>query len=168
MPNKANNKVLEIVTDVSTTNTPPRQRAYIIGKSINSIPNTNIPINTANPEKKNDFPAFKVIIYSFQGDIQLAIDQTNYQWLMFYPCLYMFSIWDAYRDAGGGKSLYFFLPFVFSAYFVTVGLIYSSSLKIFGVLFGPVFLPMLFLIPGISIGLLIKIVLGNLNISLKG
>lgn len=101
----------------------------------------------------------KIIIYSFQGDIQSAIDQTNYQWLMFYPCLYLFSIWDAYRDSGDGKSLYSFLPFVFSAYFVTVGLIYSSSLKIFGLLFGPVFLPMLFLIPGIIIGIFIQIVL---------
>ncbi|MBU8878230.1 hypothetical protein BGM26_04390 [Bacillus sp. FJAT-29790] len=107
----------------------------------------------------------QVIIYSFQGEIQLAIDQTNYQWLMFYPCLYMFSIWDAYRDAGCGANVpYSFLPFVFSAYFVTVGLIYSSSLKIFGVLFGPVFLPMLFLIPGISIGFLIQIVLRNLKV----
>ncbi len=106
----------------------------------------------------------KVIIYSFQGDIQSAIDQTNYQWLMFYPCFYMFSIWDAYRDAGGGKSRYSFLPFVCSAYSVTIGLIYSSSLKVFGVLFGPVFLPILFLIPGVSIGLIIQITLKNLKI----
>jgi hypothetical protein len=106
----------------------------------------------------------KVIIYSFQGDIQAAIDHVSYDWLMFYPCLYMFSIWDAYRDAGGGKLPYSFLPYAFSAYFVTVGLIYSSSLKIFGVLLGPVFLPMLFLIPGISIGLLIQFALRKLNI----
>jgi hypothetical protein len=31
-------------------------------------------------------------------------------------------------------------------------------------LFGPVFSPMLFLIPGISIGFLIKIALGNLKV----
>jgi hypothetical protein len=106
----------------------------------------------------------KVIIYSFQGDIQAAIDHVDYEWLMFYPCLYFFSIWDAFKDDGGGKSPYSFLPFVFSAYFVTVGLIYSSSLKIFGILFGPVFLPMLFLIPGISIGLFIKIALVNFKV----
>lgn len=98
----------------------------------------------------------KVIIYSFQGDIQSAIEYTNYQWLMFYPCIYMFAIWDAYKNAGGGKSPYSFLPFVLSAYFLTVGLIYSSKFELFGVLFGPVFSPMLFLIPGISIGLLLK------------
>jgi hypothetical protein len=79
------------------------------------------------------------IMYSFLGEIQNAIDVTNYQWLMFYPCLYMFAIWDAYKDAGGGIDSFSFLPFVFSAYFVTVGLIYSSNLKVFGVLFGPVF-----------------------------
>lgn len=104
------------------------------------------------------------IMYSFLGEIQNAIDVTNYQWLMFYPCLYMFAIWDAYKDARGGKDSFSFLPFVFSAYFVTVGSIYSSNLKVFGVLFGPVFLPMLFLIPGIIIGLLIKFVLRNLKL----
>ncbi|MFC7686992.1 hypothetical protein [Ureibacillus sp. GCM10028918] len=104
------------------------------------------------------------IIYSFQGEIQLAIDQTNYQWLMFYPCLYMFSIWDAYREAEGETSPYSFIPFVFSAYFGTIGVIYSSSLMVFGVQFGPVFLPILFLILGIGIGVLIKITLRHMKL----
>jgi hypothetical protein len=64
----------------------------------------------------------EVIMLSFYGHIQSAIDRTNYQWLMFYPCLYMFAMWDAYKDAGGGKESFSFLPFVFSAYFITVGL----------------------------------------------
>ncbi|UOE58297.1 hypothetical protein HPB58_13130 [Priestia filamentosa] len=100
----------------------------------------------------------EVIILSFHGDIVSAIEQTNYQWLMFYPCLYFFAIWDAFKDAGGGKERYSFLPFVFGAYFVTIGLIYSSNLKLFGVLFGPVWLPMIFLIPGVGIGLLGKLI----------
>lgn len=98
----------------------------------------------------------EVIILSFQGNISLAIQQTNYEWLMFYPCLYFFSMWDAFKEAGGAKDRFSFLPFVFTAYFVTVGLIYSSKLKIFGVLFGPVWLPMLFVIPGLVIGKLTK------------
>jgi hypothetical protein len=106
----------------------------------------------------------QAIMYSFLGEIQKAIEVTNYQWLMFYPCLYMFAIWDAYKETCCVKSHYTFLPFVFSAYFVTVGLMYSSNLKIFGALFGPVFLPMLFLIPGISIGLLIKMLLKKLKV----
>ncbi|MGG0369755.1 hypothetical protein [Priestia endophytica] len=100
----------------------------------------------------------EVIILSFHGEIVSAIEQTNYKWLMFYPCLYFFAMWDAFKDAGGGKERYSFLPFVFGAYFVTVGLIYSSSLKLFGLLFGPVWLPMLFLIPGVGIGLLGKLI----------
>ncbi|MGM7723799.1 hypothetical protein [Metabacillus sp. Hm71] len=105
----------------------------------------------------------ETIISSFQGNIQLAIEQTNYQWLMFYPCLYFFAMWDAYKDAGGGKDRFSFLPFVFSAYFVTLGLIFSSNLTIFGVLLGPVWLPMLFVIPGLIIGFIIRKSINNFS-----
>ncbi|RFU66388.1 hypothetical protein D0469_17295 [Peribacillus saganii] len=98
----------------------------------------------------------QVIILSFYGRVQESIEQTNYQWLMFYPCLYMFAMWDAYKDAGGGKSKFSFLPFVFAAYFITVGLIYSPTLKIFGVLIGPIWLPILSLPIGLAVGYFIK------------
>lgn len=98
----------------------------------------------------------EIIILSFHGDIDKAILHADYQWLMFYPCLYFFSMWDAYRDAGGGKDPYYFLPFVFCGYFVTVGLIFANKLKIFGVLIGPVWLPMLSVIPGVAVGYLLK------------
>jgi hypothetical protein len=98
----------------------------------------------------------EVIMLSFHGDIRSAIVQTNYQWLMFYPCLYFFAMWDAFKDAGGGKKDYSFLPFVFGAYFVTVGLIYSSKLNLFDILLGPVWLPILSIIPGVLIGLVIQ------------
>ena len=101
----------------------------------------------------------KIIILSFQGEIEKATFQADYQWLMFYPCIYMFAMWDAFKDAGGGKDRYSFLPFVFSAYFVTIGCIFSSTLRIFGVLFGPVWLPMLCLIPGLTIGIILKTIL---------
>ncbi len=55
-----------------------------------------------------------VIFYSFQGEIIKAIEETDYQWLLFYPCLYFFAMWDAWKDAGGGKERYSFLPFVIS------------------------------------------------------
>ncbi|RTQ94900.1 hypothetical protein [Lysinibacillus telephonicus] len=96
------------------------------------------------------------ILLSFQGDIFSSIKETNYQWLMFYPCLYFFSMWDAFKDAGGGKSPFSFLPFVFAAYLVTIGIIYSAKITIFGVLFGPVFLPMVLVLPGVFIGLIVK------------
>ncbi|WP_172463435.1 hypothetical protein [Priestia endophytica] len=39
---------------------------------------------------------------------------------------------------------------------MTVGLIYSPKLKLFDVLFDPIWLPMLFVIPGVLIGLVIQ------------
>lgn len=98
----------------------------------------------------------EVIYLSFNGEIEKAIEHTNYQWLMFYPCVYFFAMWDAYKDAGGGKEPYSFLPFVFSAYFVTVGLMYSAKAKLFGSILGTVWFPILCVIPGVFVGLLLK------------
>jgi hypothetical protein len=105
----------------------------------------------------------QVILLSFHGEIGNAIKHTEYQWLMFYPCLYFFSMWDAVKDAGGGKDPYSFLPYVFAAFFVTVGLIFSSNLMIFGVLLGPVWLPILFVFPGIIIGFITREILKNIS-----
>jgi hypothetical protein len=38
---------------------------------------------------------------------------------------------------------------LWTVFFVTIGVIYSSRLKIFGMLFKPVFLSMLFMVPGV-------------------
>lgn len=103
----------------------------------------------------------EVIILSFHGEIAAAIEQTNYEWLMFYPCLYCFAAWDAYRDDKGKTIPYLFLPFAFAAFFVTVGLIYSPSLKIMGVLLGPIWLPILSLIPGVGVGFFLKLLLNK-------
>ncbi|MEH7335520.1 hypothetical protein V7161_23135 [Neobacillus drentensis] len=97
-----------------------------------------------------------LILHSFNGEIVRAIDHTEYKWLMFYPCVYFFAMWDAYKDAGGGKEPYSYLPFVFFAYFVTVGLMYSARVKLFGVLLGTVWFPMLCVIPGVLMGMLLK------------
>lgn len=101
----------------------------------------------------------EIIILSFHGEIEKAIQQADYQWLMFYPCLYFFAMWDAFKDADGGKSPFAFLPFVFSAYFVTVGTIYSSKITLFGVLLGPIWLPILSVIPGLLVGFLLQRIL---------
>ncbi|WP_174615811.1 hypothetical protein [Virgibacillus ihumii] len=101
----------------------------------------------------------QIIILSFHGEIQKAVEVTNYGWLMFYPCLYFFAIWDAYKDAKGESKPYAFLPFVFSAYFVTVGVIFSADLKLFGILIGPVWLPILFLPVGLLAGGIIRWIL---------
>ncbi|MBE4910229.1 hypothetical protein IMZ08_19515 [Bacillus luteolus] len=99
------------------------------------------------------------IMLSFLGDFEGAANAIDYQWLMFYPCLYFFAMWDAHRGATQNRSKYIYLPYVFSAYFVTVGLMLSPKLTILGVNIGPVFMPMLFVIPGLLIGFLIKAIL---------
>lgn len=101
----------------------------------------------------------RAIMYSFLGEINKAESVINYQWLMFYPCVYMFAMWDGYRSAMPNEEKYSYLPFVFSAYFVTVGLMISPKFTIFNVHPGPVFLPMSFVIPGVLTGFLIKWIL---------
>jgi hypothetical protein len=98
----------------------------------------------------------KGIMYSFLGETEKAMYVLDYQWLMFYPCLYMFAMWDAYRSVMPEDEKITFLPFVFSAYFVTVGLMISPKVKLFGLFPGPVFLPMLFVIPGVLTGFLVR------------
>lgn len=87
----------------------------------------------------------QAIIFSFHGEIQKAIEVTNYGWLMFYPCLYLFATYDAYKDAGGGGP-FSFLPFVIPAYLGTIGVIYSPYFL------GPIWLPIIFIILGAAIG----------------
>jgi hypothetical protein len=67
------------------------------------------------------------IMHSFMWEIEEAFKVINFQWLMFYPCLYMFGLWDAYRNAMPDDEKLSFLPFVFGAYFVTIGLIDRKS-----------------------------------------
>ncbi|WP_391558356.1 hypothetical protein [Robertmurraya sp.] len=98
----------------------------------------------------------EAIMLSFLWEIDKAFAVLDYQWLMFYPCLYMFAMWDAYRAAMPETEEYSYLPFAFGAYFVTVGLMLSKKVKLFGVVFGPIFLPMIFLVPGLLIGFVIR------------
>ncbi|MGF7057985.1 hypothetical protein [Brassicibacter mesophilus] len=96
------------------------------------------------------------IVSSFYGNTSAAIDQIDYQWLMFYPCVYMFAIWDAYKDSVTSTAPLSFIPFALAAYFGTIGVIYSKTFILWGVLFGPVWLPILAIFFGIAIGLLIR------------
>ncbi len=96
------------------------------------------------------------IMLSFLGETERALTSINYGWLMFYPCLYFFAMWDAFKEAGGGKAPYSFLPFAFCAYSVTVGLMVSPKATFFGVTFGPVFFPMMCVIPGLIIGFILR------------
>lgn len=90
------------------------------------------------------------ILYSFRGQLPAAIQAANIQWLLFYPCVYSFSLWQAYNR---GREINAVLNetnssdtvcktqfnglFVGSATIGTLGIIYSYGLgPIFGGLIG--------------------------------
>src|SRR5699024_962048 len=98
----------------------------------------------------------KVIVSSFILDTEQAILEADYLWLMFYPCIYVFAIWDAYRDAGGGEFPFIFIPYVIAAYTGTLGVIYSFKTHIQGFYIGPVFLPIMTMIGGFIIGVYVR------------
>ncbi|WP_338473194.1 hypothetical protein R4Z10_08085 [Niallia sp. XMNu-256] len=93
----------------------------------------------------------------FLGKIKEAA-AVDYQWLMFYPCFYLFAMYDAYKFVEGENPRLSFFPFAFGAYFVTIGLMYSPKI-ILGISFGPIWLPMLSLIPRLGIGFFIRYIL---------
>jgi len=99
-----------------------------------------------------------LIIYSFQGQTMAAINATNYQWLMFYPCIYMFAIWDAYHDAEQSETPLLFLPFTLSAYSGTIGVIFSNTFSIKDVLLGPLWLFLCSSLIGLGLGFFIRYV----------
>lgn len=94
------------------------------------------------------------IVFSFHGATREAMLSTDSQWLMFYPCIYMYAVWDAYRYASDTPlTAYVCLPFVMAAYCGTVGVIYSPAVTVLNYLLGPVWLPILTMIGGILLGL---------------
>jgi hypothetical protein len=103
----------------------------------------------------------QIIMLSFHGKTHEAVQLTDYAWIMFYPCVYMFAIWDAVRGAKGQLAAYACLPYVSSAYMITIGVMFSNTFTIFGVLWGPVWLPILFCFLGIGLGQLIKFILSR-------
>lgn len=104
----------------------------------------------------------EIIISSFHGEIENTINQTNYQWLLFYPCVYMFGIWDAHKDAGGGTTPYAVVPFAFGAFFGTVGIIFSRDFL------GAVWLGIVGLFFGLVLGLQIRNTLRNGTFTKRG
>ncbi|AGK53855.1 hypothetical protein [Bacillus sp. 1NLA3E] len=100
----------------------------------------------------------KAIMLSFLGKITEAARVVDYQWLMFYPCVYLYAMYDAYKFSDGEIPHLSFLPFAFGAYFVTIGLMYSPNIFL-GITFGPIWFPMLSLIPGLANGFIIRYLL---------
>lgn len=98
----------------------------------------------------------RAIMTSFYGNTVSAAGGVDYSWLLFYPCVYLFSAWDAYKNAGAAPPAFSFMPFVLSAYLATIGVIYSPSVKVLGFLPGPIWLPILSILLGTVLGIALK------------
>ncbi|RBW70729.1 hypothetical protein [Bacillus taeanensis] len=95
------------------------------------------------------------IKHSFQGQFEEAVAVTNYQWALFYPCLYIFAMFDAYMDAlklaEQNSPSFISIPFVTAAYFSTIGVIFSDY-SVFYRFLAPTFIPITAMIIGFIIG----------------
>lgn len=96
------------------------------------------------------------IIHSFFWEITLSQAELNYHWIMFYPCVYVIPMWDAYAVAY--KQANFVtppgvdaLPFTLGAMFATIGVIYGSRW-----IPGPIFLPIIMITLGAFLGIQLK------------
>jgi hypothetical protein len=99
------------------------------------------------------------IIESFYGNTELAVKEVDYQWLMFYPCIYIFATWDAYKNAETKTPEFSFIPFVLCTYLGTIGVIYSPTVKVSKFLLGPIWLPIICIIIGIVLGMVIRLII---------
>ena len=39
-----------------------------------------------------------MVLLSFNGDIEAAIERADFQWLLFYPCVYFYAAWDTSKE----------------------------------------------------------------------
>ncbi|PFG03217.1 hypothetical protein ATG70_4446 [Bacillus sp. es.036] len=100
------------------------------------------------------------ILYSFQGKSTQAIEVTNYEWAMFYPCVYLFAIYESYlcalEKSDQEVRKYLSLPFVSGAYFSTVGVIFSN---VGDIPFPPTFVAIFGIVLGVGVGSLVRTLL---------
>lgn len=98
------------------------------------------------------------IYYSWLFDIPGAQNAVVYEWLLFYPCLYVFAIFDAYHDCceqtGKVYSRYVFIPFIATCFLGTIATVWSSGhIRILGLnQIGPVYTGSILLLVGLGLG----------------
>lgn len=92
------------------------------------------------------------IMYSWMFQIEKAQQAVDYQWLLFYPCFYIYAIYDAYHTscarADKPEPKWMAVPFVATWLIGTVSVIIGSGQRsFFGIeKLGPVFLGVIVII----------------------
>lgn len=71
----------------------------------------------------------RAILYSFHGEFSLASQTANWDWLLFYPCIYIFgageAFYQAYYQETGSSPKKALFPFILAAMIGTIGAIYG-------------------------------------------
>jgi hypothetical protein len=100
------------------------------------------------------------ILFSFHGQFLQASQVADFQWLLFYPCVYSFSLWQAYNKAAEinlaaettdveRPRTYYSGAFIGCAMGGTLGVIYCCGI-------GPIFGGIAGMMAGSLIGLIIE------------
>src|SRR5699024_2230310 len=61
-----------------------------------------------------------IIMESFLLHTKKAIEEANYLWLMFYPCIYLFAFCDAYKDACAHELLFMYIHLFFQVAIIRI------------------------------------------------
>jgi len=68
----------------------------------------------------------QAIRLDFNGFHQQALEVTNFQYLLFYPGFYVFTVWDAwYHAKSGGDKTKSAIPFIFAGFLGEFGAIFA-------------------------------------------
>ncbi len=93
----------------------------------------------------------RAIIYSFHGEFALASEVANWNWLLFYPCIYIFGMAESYYQAHLKENQAFseaqFVPFILAAMIGTIGTIYGLRWGL-----GPIFNGLIGMMAGAILG----------------
>lgn len=73
----------------------------------------------------------QAIFLDFNGFHQQALEITNFQFLLFYPGFYVFTVWDAWYTAKpGANKVKTTLPFIIAGFIGEFGTIYARKIPI--------------------------------------
>lgn len=100
----------------------------------------------------------EAIYYSWLFDIPRAQASLNYEWVLLYPCMYVYAIFDAYHECclrvEKPHSPYLYIPFIGTSFAGTVLVIWSSGERPFWGLekLGPIFSGVGIILVGLCLG----------------
>lgn len=73
----------------------------------------------------------QALYLDFNGHYQQALEVTNFEYLLFYPGFYVFTVWDAwYHAKKGADKIRTAIPFLIGGYLGVIGSIFAKKIPI--------------------------------------